>query len=228
MKQLTLATFLTLAALTVSGCATALKSYRPTYDVGLLEIERPASPSNRFGPTTVSKSKSKDAFTYQDQFVDISWGIQANGLAIALKNKCDNSIKIIWDEASFVDELGKAHPLIHGGTKFVNKYEHQRPTVLPRRTWYQDVINSADQVVLGEKGWEEGMFLPLDLMTEEDSRRVADYFAGKTFKIVLPIQLQETVNDYTFLFKVNRTGVEFEGPTMQGPEAAASSSIAPL
>ena len=111
-----------------------------------------------------------------------------------MENKSDNSIKIIWDEAVYIDEDNSSLRVIHSGVKYVDGEKAQPLTVIAKKTKINDLVTPVDNIYYSG-GWGKR-----PLFSVQKS-------AGKTVKILLPIQIQETINEYIFSFKVNHTRI---------------------
>lgn len=112
-----------------------------------------------------------------------------------MENKSDNSIKIIWDEAVYIDEDNSSLRVIHSGVKYVDGEKAQPLTVIAKKTKINDLVTPVDNIYYSDGSWGK-----LPLFSVQKS-------AGKTVKILLPIQIQETINEYIFSFKINHTRI---------------------
>ena len=112
-----------------------------------------------------------------------------------MENKSDNSIKIIWDEAVYIDEDNTSRKVFHSGVKYEDGEKAQPLTVIAKKTKINDLVAPVDNIYYASGGW--GI---RSLFSVQKS-------AGKTVKILLPIQIQETINEYIFSFKINHTRI---------------------
>lgn len=187
------------------------------YDISLYEVERPAEAKKRYGEQRIERLQEEGIYKYyfEDEMVKILWLPSASGLSFVLSNKTNHSIKIIWDETSYVDENGLGHRTMHSGVKYTDRNNPQPPTVVVRKGSVNDVVISADKVYwregyygkyLSNPGEWEQLSLFLDYRSGLGSTELkseADKFKGKTFQVLLPLQIENTVNDYIFAFKIN-------------------------
>lgn len=114
-----------------------------------------------------------------------------------MKNISNNSEKIIWNEATYVDIDGYSSKTIHIGTKYSEKEGEQLPTTIIKGAKITDAISPIDKVNYDKvtKQWEE---LPLFPSTPP-----IDKTCLGQIRLMLPIQIKETINEYIFNFKVD-------------------------
>jgi hypothetical protein len=137
-----------------------------------------------------------------------------------VRNKTDHSIKVVWDEASFIDLDGHLSRVMHIGVKFVDRNASQPPTVIPAHQHLTDDIFPTDRVYFREAygrtpaGWHNTSLLrPVNtLVTVQpgaptpaapDSFTTAVHARiGKRFGVLLPLEVEGVKNEYTFWFAV--------------------------
>lgn len=168
------------------------------YDYGLLR------------KSTISKeSDTLKTLVYKDDKIDIIFSIGVKSVNFNLKNKTEDVIKIIWDEASFV-KFGKTHRVMHQGVKYNDRNSSQPPTVIPSQASLDDLVVPTDNVY-----WQEGfysqygsspgkwkeydLFLQYDLNNPKLKEEILSSI-GKKFSVYLPIQYKGKTLDYTFNF----------------------------
>ncbi len=199
-----------LACLFLFSCE-AFIFHRVHYNIALSEVERPAEAKERYGEYKISEMEPTEekGFTYvfEDEMIKILWLPTGVMLGFQITNKTDHSIKIIWDEAAYVDENGESHRVMHGGVKYVDKEAPQPPSVVVRRGTLSDLILPTDYVSYTSGtygGWNERPLLPSEQMGGDPQTllRSARKFVGKTIQVLLPIQIETVTNDYIFSFVV--------------------------
>ena len=134
------------------GCETM----HAIYDIGLYEVERPADAMERYGEQKIARVEEEEAtkYSFEDDLVQIVWLAQPNEISFLLNNKTDYSIKIIWDEAAFVDKGGMSHRVMHLGVKYSDRNASQPPTVVARKGSIHDVVVPTDYVYyVSGSGW---------------------------------------------------------------------------
>ena len=87
------------AALLLSGCS--MYTY-PTYSVSLCKVEQPEDAKQQFGETKIVSSNDENLtkYTFEDEYIRISWYLTRTSLHFLLTNKSQHSIKIPWDDMS--------------------------------------------------------------------------------------------------------------------------------
>jgi len=94
---------------------------------------------------------------------------------------------------------------MHTGVKYSEMNNAQPSTVVARNTSITDIIIPTKNIRY-ESGQHGGWITdPLFVNIAKDKEKldyVSKLFIGRTVKIVLPIQIQETVNEYIFSFNI--------------------------
>ncbi|MBI9037927.1 MAG: membrane lipoprotein lipid attachment site-containing protein [Bacteroidales bacterium] len=194
-------------ALFLATMLTSCMTYQGFYNVGLQEVERPENAKERYGESKIInfEEEGKTKYSYEDELIKIVWLPLSTQFAFTLENKSDNSIKIIWDEAVYVDENGSSGRVMHSGVKYVDRSNPQPPTVVVKKAKVDDMVVPTDNIyyISGQYGgWQTKPLFPNRATTQEELNVLTQKYVGKTVKILLPLQIQETVNEYIFSFKV--------------------------
>lgn len=190
-------------AVLTSGCVAS----RAQYDIGLSDVERPATARERYGESEITRLEEEglDKYRFEDDMIRIAWVVGSSSLSFVMENKTDHSIRVIWDEAAYVDPGGMSHRIMHSGVKYIDRSEPQPPTVVVRKGKIDDVIVPVDNVYFtgGYGGWAESPLLPISGYTAEQRRQAAYGYVGKSIQVLLPLQIEQVVNDYIFRFRIN-------------------------
>lgn len=88
----------------------AFKSYVASYSVGLTTVESPADAKLQFGETKVVtfNEEGVSKYRYEDDYINIVWYVGLKQFNFTLYNKSGHSLKINWDDISFVDTKGRS------------------------------------------------------------------------------------------------------------------------
>ena len=194
MKKLTFMLFL---AVILASCGIYYRE-EDIYKVRLREVEQPENVKEQYSKSkiTIFAEENETKNSYEDDFIKIIWLPALTEFSFTLENKSDNSIKIIWDEAVYIDEDNSSRKVMHSGVKYVDGEKAQPLTVIAKKTKINDLVRPVDNIIFySDGGWS---ILPLFSVQKS---------AGKTVKILLPIQIQETINEYIFSFKINHTKI---------------------
>jgi len=208
--------FILLLAVTLEGCVT----YSGYYNLSLREVDRPENTKLRYGESKVVnfEEEGKIIYHYEDSLIKIAWLPASKSFAFAIENKSEHSIKIIWDESAYIDINGKAVRTIHSGIKYFDKEKTQTPTVIPKKSSIRDFLLPTDKLhyytYTDSKyyygGWGNSPLFPSQASRKDELIDIAKKYIGKTVKILLPIQIQDVINEYTFSFKIENFVLERE------------------
>ena len=169
------------------------------YKVILREVEQPENVKEQYSKSkiTIFAEENETKNSYEDDSIKIIWLPALIEFSFTLENKSDTSIKIIWDEAVYIDEDSSSLKVIHSGVKYVDGEKAQPLTVIAKETKINDLVTLVDNIYyVNPSRYFSGGCRKLPLFSVQKS-------AGKTVKILLPIQIQETINEYIFSFKIN-------------------------
>ncbi len=187
-----------------SGCGTY---YYAQLQVPLVEVERPSDAFDRYGEKNieqVSNENNKILQKYSDGLIDIEWYVDTGGLSFEVTNKTENSIKIIWDEAAYIDYNGKSGKVMHSGIKYTDRNLSQPPTIIPRGSTISDIVIPNENVYYSDySGWQkEYLFRKLYSDNPEKLKSLVSIWIGKKIQVLLPFEHQNVVNEYIFSFEV--------------------------
>lgn len=130
----------------------------------------------------VSESDTAKISAFSDENLSIAVSFVKNYIAISLTNETKKTMKIIWDETSYIGVDGRSTPLIEGHTPSIDRTKAVKPTVLMRGAKYT------------------GFLLPLDehdiLLSPSKS------FQGKKVYIMLPVEVNSERFEYFFEFVI--------------------------
>ena len=170
-----------------------LQSCSPRYSITISSVESPTDPKQQFGDTKVVKynANSFNNNYYEDDYIATLWNITAKELNFILKNKTGHTIKINWDDVSYVDVQGKTRRVMHSGVKYSERNNSQPATSIPRNACISDLLLPTDNVDYDSGKWETKKFFFF-------SKNII----GKKMYILLPIMIQNVQNDYLFEFEI--------------------------
>lgn len=192
-----------LLSFTMVSCIT----YSGFYNVGLQSVERPEDASERYGESTIVdfQEDGSKKYRYEDDLIDVVWLPLSTQFAFSLKNKSDNSIKILWDEAVYVNESGSSSRVMHAGVKYIDRNNSQPPTIVVKNSTIEDMVVPTDNVyyISGQYGgWRTSPMFPNSATTPDELVVISNNYIGKEVQVLLPLEIQGTVNEYIFTFKV--------------------------
>ena len=168
----------------VAGCATGARG--PDFDQRLKKV--------RAGEVEVEPEEQKK-LTYEDEFVRFKWAFpegKTGRLKFRLENKSDSQIKILWDEASYVDPSGSTQQLFHEDMTFVEAEMVAQPTNVPAKATTETIVVPENHV---SRGMYSLRFAPLV---------ARDAVGEKTLRVILPLKYKDRVARYDFHFGISR------------------------
>ena len=206
------------------GCSAT--TYTADYKTSLSRVERPVKAVQLYGASQISSlpDSSKYNFSFEDSLVKISWSANSKEINLLIKNKTNNTVKIPWDEAAFVDKDGFSHRVIHSSIDYLDKEKPQPPSVIVRNGLLEDSIIPTDYLKWIEIGgehplsyWNLESFFPDNINSKDsklDDHSVLVIFVsavklniGKEFQILLPLQCNDNTYEYIFIFKIDSVNV---------------------
>lgn len=200
----------------VVSCGTS--SVMAVYDVSLSSVESPENAKEQFGGTKIVKltesqgEESINKYQYEDQYIQITWLYATNQLDFELVNKSDYTLKINWDNVSYMDYNGNVSRIMHKGVKYNNREESQGTISIPKGGRLNDMLVPTSNVYF-DKGF--GMYVPAKWVQtalfpcyyKKKSDMKADIargtWLGRTIKVLFPIEIEGVKNDYSFEFRVD-------------------------
>ena len=181
------------------------KALKGSYKTALLKVEKPEKATNRYGNTKIIQDNGIDKYSYNDSIIDIVIFGTSEQFNFMLKNVSDHSLKIIWNEAAFVGLDGLSSKIMHVGTKFSEREGDQPATTIIKGAKIEDLATPTSNVYYDDgikigystigNGWKKHSMLPEKYIGKE---------AGE-IRLMLPIQIRDVINEYTFIFKVYYT-----------------------
>lgn len=199
---------LVFTAFMLTSCG-AFKNYIASYSVGLSSVESPADAKQQFGETKVVtfNEEGVSKYRYEDDYINIVWYVGLKQFNFTLNNKSGHSLKINWDDISFVDTKGQVGRVMHSGVKYSERNNSQPATTVPKGASISDILLPTENVyfVSGQYGgWRENYLLPCVYQTPEAFNAGASSLVGKTMTIMMPIMIENVQNDYTFTFNIDK------------------------
>ncbi len=158
----------------------------------LTKVEKPSNSAVRYGKTTNVTEKDITKYSYEDNYIDILIFAGSSQFNFVLKNVSDNTLKVVWNEAVFVDVDGSTSKVMHSGIKYSQREGDQPASTIIKGAKLEDLAAPTDKVYYSEtiKEWtSESLYSNADTKLE-----------GQTIKLMLPIQVKDVVNEYIFEF----------------------------
>ena len=185
-------------AFMAQSCGSMMQTSK--YVVNLSAVESPENAKVQFGETKVVTFTEGDVqkYRYEDDYINIVWFVGYKQFDFSLTNKTDHTIKINWDDISYVDMNSNVGRMMHSGVKYTDRNNSQPATSIPRKASVTDILLPTDNVYWASGqygGWRETPLIPYTY-----SNGGAE---GKTMTILMPIMIENVQNDYTFEFLIS-------------------------
>ena len=184
-------------------------SYVAHYEVSLIEVQRSLSAQARFGDMNIAPDQAKGFFMAEDRLVRIIWAGPDDQLGFDLLNKSDSPMKILWDDAAYVDITGQNRRVIHSGVTLMDRNSPQAPSVIPSKGRLNDIVYPSDHISY-YGNWSQRPMFPCVreeyACTDSDRKLVATH-AGLDYRVLLPVEVDKEKYPYIFVFKVKKAGV---------------------
>ena len=141
----------------------------------------------------------------------ITFSVGTKEIDFEIYNKTDKSIKIIWDETSFIP-YGEGKKVMHKGVKYVDRNAAQVPTAIPSKTTWSDMVVPTDNVyykqgyysqyVSNPGGWETtDLWLTADF-NKPETEAVVMKLKGLKYRLLMPMEVNGIKKEYTFNFEI--------------------------
>lgn len=164
------------------------------YKATLKKVEKPSNSAVRYGKTTeVSSDINITKYSYVDNFIDILIFAGSKEFNFELKNVSENTLKVVWNEAVYVDDEGNTSKVMHKGIKYSQRDGDQPASTIIKGAKINDLAAPTDKVYYNEtiNEWSSYELFPVSKQLE-----------GKEVRLMLPIQVKEVINEYTFVFEL--------------------------
>jgi hypothetical protein len=148
---------------------------------------------------------------YEDNDLKITFSVGSKEIDFEIYNKTDKSVKIIWDETSFIP-YGEGKKVMHKGVKYVDRNAAQVPTAIPSKTSWSDIVVPTDniyykqgyysQYVSNPGGWETtDLWISADF-NKPQTEAVVMKLKGLKYRLVMPMEVNGVKKEYTFNFEI--------------------------
>lgn len=130
----------------------------PTYRYTLRSVDRPEATAAKNGDGAIEpQAATPNGFSFTDNLIQLHARPDADKLNIELTNKSQQTIRLIWDSAVFVDLAGRSQRVIHSGVRLIDRAAPQSPSVVVRNGKLSDFMVPTDHIYLSKvrgAGWQ--------------------------------------------------------------------------
>ena len=169
----------------------------------LIKVEKNDNSTKQQSNSEITTNTDTDQKRYQDSIINILISTTSEQFDFTLENISPYSIKIIWNEAAFVGLDGSSSKIMHTGTKYSQREADQPATVIIKNAKIEDVAVPTANIYYDEglkigystigNGWKKRSMFPENFQGREIG----------VVRLMLPIQVKDVTNEYTFIFKVS-------------------------
>jgi hypothetical protein len=102
---------------------------------------------------------------------------------------------------------------MHSGVKYTDREQPQAPSIVVRKGTVEDIVFPTDHVQWKKNNWDETpLFVDFDFHSNYGPGTYPTFNAfanavrsnvGKTYQVLLPLQIEDVINDYIFSFRVD-------------------------
>ena len=215
-------------ALGLGACAGRVahqQFYAARYGVSLVDVSRSTATKQRYGAATAIVPGDSSRYAFEDGLIAVQIGVLHNGFRLKVRNKGDESMKLIWDETSFIDLDGTLSRVMHVGVKYADRNTSQPPTMIPAQQRLADDVFPSNRVWYRPRsprlpaGYQNGPLLKPayagGVVQAGEPVAAPDSFAtvvhsqvGRRFAVVIPFEVGGLKNEYTFWFKVDDAAIK--------------------
>ncbi len=164
------------------------------YNATLSKVEKPENPNIRYGETKEIVDKNITKYSYIDSHIAIIILATSTQFEFTLKNISESSLKVVWNEAVFVDSDGSTSKIMHAGTKYLGREGDQPATTIIKGAMIDDLASPTKNVRYSDEleTWVTDSMFPSEKA-----------LVVKPIRLMLPIQIKDVINEYIFEFEVN-------------------------
>jgi hypothetical protein len=203
------------------------KVAKARYDIAMIAVEKSMASPHQVEMQRIETvfEEGMTKYRHEDGLVRIEWRPAPVDIVFTVYNKTDSPVKIVWDEARFMDEKGISHRLIHSGIGYEERNLPQPPTVIAGGINLEEFMHPLDyfqwEEIRGMSAakkqgyWDRAPFLPTQIPkgTAEELRVKAGAMVGKTFQAILPLEINQIRIDYLCTFRIAHVDIaESEEP----------------
>lgn len=151
-------------------------------------------------PSTLGGShKGEGGFlVYEDRYIRAEFAPALNtAVHFKLHNRSNQTIRIIWDDAVFVNVDGSTSRVMHAGVRYIDRNNSQPPTTIPAGGNVSELVLPTNNVyfVSGSGGgWRTSPIVP----------RTSDptIYDGRMVSVFLPVEVGKDRHEYRFNFRL--------------------------
>lgn len=173
------------------------------YEIVLVAIERSTQAEERYGVMVITHADSSPGSMNmaEDQLMKLIWLPPEGRLPFVLVNKEAHAITIPWDDAAYVDGLGRTHRVLHSSVRVWNPGDSQVPSMVLSQDRLADFLLPIESAQLGRNAWTSSPLFPCTQGLYCDQQAALAH-QGLTYQVLLPLRVGLETFRYVFTFRV--------------------------
>jgi hypothetical protein len=136
---------------------------------------------------------------YTDSLIEGTFTFDLESIPFEITNKSKKSIKIIWNDAAYIDHKKTSGKIMHVGIKYINRGEDQPASTIIGDSKISDLATPINNVYYSSGsygGWRTTNLFPT--VGKKDEKPLV----GEKVKLLLPIISEGKQIDYVFTFVI--------------------------
>ena len=130
---------------------------------------------------------------YEDKYIKIEWEILQSALSFNLLNKTDGSLKVLWNDMSFIDISNNSRRVLSGETREIHANLEVPSSVVPKGSSFSEIA-----IPYPRKSFILNNYLCPQELEDKGKPEI-----GKEIRILFPIEIEGNVIEYIFTFRVS-------------------------
>lgn len=197
-----------------------------SYVAPLIKVERPADVRKRYGNIETITMGDSSQFHFEDSLISSFLWLSSEEVNFRIFNKSDHTMKLIWDDAAFIETDNSASRVMHLGVKYSERNESMPASIIPRHGKIEDLATPTNRISWSEGNefrsgsWKDDeIFVPGTKVLTGDSSGVphqlvdmykvaAQKHIGEKVGLILPLEIEGVKNEYTFWFQVQKVEID--------------------
>lgn len=195
MKKFILLIIYCLILLIIVGCQA---QHRAFYKFRLSEVKAPDRTIVDFEITDTM------TYSYKDDIISVMWSPGLYDMAFRLENLSNQTIKLNWDEVTYIDENKESHKIMHTGIKYIDCEKPQTASMIIGGGHIDDIIAPCDNIHYAYGKWEKRALFPVKTRNDKtgDFLENTRHLIGKTTQVYLPLYIGGNRSEYIFSFEI--------------------------
>lgn len=179
------------------------------YEIPLKNVDYVHTPDNDLGEKKIVLFQEKGELksTFENEMIKIVWTPTPYRFLFTITNKTQQTMKIIWKEAEYIDEKGVAKKVTRSAVGLSERNGYHLPITVASGSAVKGFVFPADNLywVSGDSGgWRQHPLFPyFNRTSAEDLMVEVKEYKGKSVQVLLPVDVKNSIYNYRFTFKIS-------------------------